>query len=138
MIITSNQVPTAKWNVGGRCVTCISNCALGYNSLNAIDSLGMRTLCCSSAQLSVCPSKPTFHCLAAQAKSAPPPRQHPAQPHTSLNRLDVLHTWGCTSLAVNVFCRDLACLVHALSLHVCNWMQLFQGVDLHKYIQYAT
>lgn len=72
MIITSNQVPTAKWNVGGRCVTCISNCALGYNSLNAIDSLGMQTLCCSSAQLSVCPSKPTFHCLAARAKSAPP------------------------------------------------------------------
>lgn len=87
MIITSNQVPTAKWDVGGRCVTCISNCALGYNSLNAIDSLGMRTLCCSSAQLSVCvlPSPPST--VWQHEPNQPPTRSPPPSTASAITDL---------------------------------------------------
>lgn len=130
MIITSNQVPTAKWDVGGRCVTCISNCALGYNSLNAIDSLGMRTLCCSSAQLSVCvlPSPPsTVWQHEPNQPPRPPPHlcQHLVQSQTSLNRLQYasymrLRITGCKRSP-----HSPSLLVHVLNPRVCNWMQLF-------------
>lgn len=127
MIITSNQVPTAKWDVGGRCVTCISNCALGYNSLNAIDSLGMRTLCCSSAQLSVCVSFQAHLPLSGSTSQISPPhlRQHLVQSQTSLNRLQYasymrLRITGCKRSP-----HSPSLLVHVLNPHVCNWMQLF-------------
>lgn len=36
MIITSNQVPTGKWNVAGWNVTCISNGVLGNRRLTRL------------------------------------------------------------------------------------------------------
>lgn len=134
MIITSNQVPSGKWNVAGWYVTCISNCVLGNGSLNAIDSWGIQHYADHQPScLHTLPSPPMsdkklnnsmlpfYHYLAQSQKAG----KRSCQITKNSIKIQVFFFFG---QRWTLILKPGSFGSRNVNPHECNWMQLFSNV----------